>query len=699
MQHCLALAIVLLIGAPTCHSFVKQKGDVKQNSLSLSGLDCRKPTHVQSGLVKSLCKGKTGTDAPAKEDILILQKSNTYVLDAIRCEKKISRMTMVCGSFSHTKMSTAMDILLSVPISGRDCKNAATRGVYAKEDGGSIQIELNRVHNYKFVEHGKMTHSTNNVACQGATIMIHGEQRSSIVTLVTAQVVFRTVRLEVDLDKHKVIDLDMHTELHYSCRDERICQDVDSTYYIKENTHKCKLHLIRQLTVERVKVETDEGVGTALVNHKHKVFFMVKKDEPAGTGCEPLYTVSGTNYPEIKIVTKENTKNALSAMGEHLPATMVDLDIELRISEEYLSYHFESMIKRQMTAVGQKLCSVSRHGLNTIEVSPFHESSLIKVVGDLVQELKCTPVTLQVNLGESRSDKCFHALPAWLQSEPVWVSSVNHLIVATSEVDAIECSSAYVPLFQTDDGQIVHANPKVEVVDVEITHLNDGYLHLLEDSPIIHQEYGQDLVYTSDEIARFNSLIHFESTKARVVDALTAKYCSSGKCGSYQPNSGTSTFDLSNLEDTMEAKINIVDHVLDAMKEYGAYASILVLLYLVLLTVVRLFTVLHLKCTKKVPVSTALRYTFYLNTQIRDALMNPDPTRGRPVDRHADRVESRSNSQGRASNRALPNTPRIQEYVEMDGSAASPGTALIQYSQPTVQNVQHGRDPRADTWN
>ena len=648
-------ATILLATKVLASPFVKHQGD-DPAKFTMDGLDCRQPVSVQSGLLKSLCTEGQEDTSTGPEEVLILQRTNVRLLDAVRCEKRITRLRQVCGSFSHSKILEPLDVMVEIPIPPEECQRAVERLVYVKEDGQSLQIDLNRKYNYKYIEHGKLTLSVDNVACQGSKILIHGEEHSSIVSLVTAEVSFKTVSLEMKLDLQQVVDLDSHVKLPIECARNGYCVDGSTSYTIKHTLNECNLRVIRKLQMTQVRVMTKDGLQKALVSHEHKVLLLVHEPENAGRGCEPLYSCYQTNYQDIKVVTGANTDLAINAVGKHLAASDVDIDLEVRTSEEYLSYHFEKLIKDKLTSVGQKLCSLNQHGLIQTEISPFHKNSLLRIMGDIVQELECTPVKLQVRLGERRNGNCnSNALPAWLQTEPVWVSSLNHLIVDVTALDAVPCTSIYVPIFSMNNGKLVHAVPEIVEVDIPITHIGEGYLHLLDKDPIVHQEYGKSLMYTSDEIKRFNSLIHFEATKSKVIDALTAKYCSSSDCGQYKPDPGASTFDISNLEDRVISEIDIWDQILEKLQEYGNYASLIVLLYIVGTIVSQLFTVVSLRCRQQIPIGLACRYTFQLNRQIRNALI-VQPERVAP------------NQVRRTSNRGLPQTPHVEEYINMDES-------------------------------
>ena len=669
----------LLVGRPYVRH--KQRG---QDELSMSALDCRHPSSVQSGLLQTICKTpEQHEEAKTSESVLLLQRATTRVLPAVRCEKRITRLMQVCGSFSHSKIMEPLDVQVPTAISPEECERAVKRLVYVKEDGNSLQIDLNRSYSYKYVEHGKLTVSVNNVACKGSKILIHGEEHSSIVSLVTAEITFKTVRLEVNLSLQQIVDLDSNVPLSRACLRDTACIDGTSAYAIEQVKNECDLHVIRKLDMVRVQVQTEQGMRKALVSHEHKIFLEIKGQEAAGKGCEPLYAVQTTNYPELKIITAESAAVPMPSISAHLTATDVNIDLEIRSSEEYLAYRFETLIQNQIAKMGEKLCNLNSHGITRVEMSPFHQNSLLRVLGDVIQELTCAPVRVQVRIGEKRDEKCYsEALPVWLNNQPVWISALNHLVIEVSELEAMPCESIYSPLFATDNNTIVHANPTVSVVDLPLTHFDTGYLHVHEHN-IVHQEFSGDLVYTSAEIQKFNDLIHFESQKSKVLSALTSKYCTRGQCGSYRPSAGTSTFSLSNLEDQIEDQIEIWPHVKEIVQEYGAYASFLVLFYICFTVLLKIGTVLHLKFKKKVSFNNAIRYTFYLDTHVRNAVLNPSS--------NMDTAVPNSTTPNRTG---VPSTHGESEDMCMyENIPKSVSTAVVPYRRTAHEHVQQQSTP------
>ena len=82
-------------------------------------------------------------------------------------------------------------------------------------------------------------------------------------------------------------------------------------------------------------------------------------------------TASTTDYPEIMLVEGEQDKLAeLPEMTAHLK--ILNLDLELQISEEYLHYEMKRALQEQVTDMQHHLCSISAENLQHMERSPLH---------------------------------------------------------------------------------------------------------------------------------------------------------------------------------------------------------------------------------------------------------------------------------------------------------------------------------------
>ena len=158
---------------------------------------------------------------------------------------------------------------------------------------------------------------------------------------------------------------------------------------------------------------------------------------------------------------------------------------------------------------------MSRHTIETTELSPFHANSLIWVRGDLVQELSCVRTSAQVRIRENCDGKCYaDSIPAWIHNEPIRIQAGTHLVLQQEAVETVSCNNTYAPIFVAADKRtLLSANPTVHVENITLHNLEEDYLYLGSLGPVEHQNYGTNFLYTTEEIARFNDLMHFQRVK------------------------------------------------------------------------------------------------------------------------------------------------------------------------------------------
>ena len=79
-----------------------------------------------------------------------------------------------------------------------------------------------------------------------------------------------------------------------------------------------------------------------------------------------------TNYPELKVIISED------APAIDILQTQIDMDLELRLSEEYLMYRTEELLMLKSKSMQSHLCILGLNSLQQMERSPFHKDALIR---------------------------------------------------------------------------------------------------------------------------------------------------------------------------------------------------------------------------------------------------------------------------------------------------------------------------------
>ena len=643
---------------------IKVKGDLKQ--VSIEALDCRFPTHIQSGLVNKICSNdnanimKPGLN---KTKVILLQQSTKRVIKGYRCEKYYSVFTEVCGMFSHTKLYSPPKIKEPQLITSAECQGMRDTLTYKREDDSLAGIQLNQIYQYQFVRHGQLHYSATNVACEGATITVHGEQVSNIVELISAEVIIKAIEIETDIVR--ALDLDRNVPLPTTCAHERQCQVGTEAYLMVHPESACPLSVIRTADMNLVKLQSDDGEKDALIDHQDKILLTLVNKEIAPTACRPIFSMYQTEFSNLKVVTEDIALAAVSNIVKHFDASLLDLDLEIRTSESYLTYYFQEVLFQQMKSVTSKICTVSSHSLELNELSPFHPDSLLRVRGDIIQELRCKRVIAVARIGETRNEKCSSdSLPVWVDNQPVRIQSRTHLVVDEDPLEMIPCNAAYMPVFLAKDGKtMLTANPEVQLTKIPLGHLEEDYLHLTDTVDLKHPNFGKDLLYTKEEMEQFNELIHFQRTKKRVINALITDYCEANdQCGTYSPTSGTSTaFNLQHLEDKIYSPFEIFFDWSEKLTKIGNVCSIFIVLLLVASIVYKISKVFWLTFRHNLGFRQAVKLGLFVDTTLMKALVEATPTehhQSRPLPPEPEQIPLHPFPTSHPAPEPMPNTNR-----------------------------------------
>ena len=583
-------------------------------AVTLDALDCSAPTKTRYTLLSHVCRHHErpeyalGKPAP----VLVVQTSVDRVVSAYRCTRRESVFRDVCAVWSHVKRYGSPVIGASAPVTPDQCHQMVARGTYKREDGVDVDIKLNTKHTYTLVRHGALFLTPNDVACTGSSVTLrHGETVSGIIEPISVTLTVKQISIE--LSASQVTDLDQHVSIPSACLDSNGCQVGDTAYIIPQVVSTCPLYSVRLMPMSPTIIPTKAGQQNALVNEDHKVLFILGRREPSPAGCNQPFSLVRTQYPQFRIITDREEEAAVHTLAETLPPSALDMDLEIRSSEEYLAFSFEKRFSEQLTHTGLQLCHIAANALAQAELSPFAPDSIIRVRGDILQELQCSATTVTARLGDTRgsADTCSDALPVWHSNRPAWLQPGSHLILQEAEIARTPCQATYPPYFQASSGEILTADPKVRRVDLSLEDLPEL---VANNDTIIHDGFTTDLIYTSQEVQRFNHLIHFSRNRHRLMSAMTSKACEKGGCGEYQPAEGSSGFSLGQLEETFSHPLSaLFGGVEETLQHIGAYCSIVVVFVLMVTVSIRAYRLLRLLRTRgaRMTAAEAVKLAFF----------------------------------------------------------------------------------------
>ena len=335
---------------------------------------------------------------------------------------------------------------------------------------------------------------------------------------------------EVDIleNNYKLTDLQNNLEMDKRCLDNMKSIIGTHTYLLLDQPTKCKWAKIQTMQLTPIQLIKKGTLNNYYVNREHRIILR-KINQKTLEECQ--VTATTTDYPEIMLI--EGNQDKLSEITDMtMHPESFDLDLELRISEEYLHYEMKGL-QEQVTDLQHHLCSISAENLQYMQRSPLHEDALIRVRGDIIQEMKCQTVEVTNSIGYKRGEKCYRDhLPVYLNEEPVYLDT-SKLVVEKPMLDSINCDELFPPVFLTKDGTMIQAVPQIEKINIKLSKPEGIGFHI---GKMEHYEVTDSLLYTTKELQAYRELFHSQKSRKAIMYAITSRYCSTPKaCGNYQP--------------------------------------------------------------------------------------------------------------------------------------------------------------------
>ena len=646
--------------------------------LTVSGIDCRKPKRTRYGLKSHVCNitEDNVTEQPAR-NALILMKSPKQEITAYTCEKFVTQFDATCGAYSHQKLIEPPSIMEPVGMSDKACKEIVLHGLYHAEDGQVLTIQPDQEVMYKYVPIGSLYQDDGNSYCTGGWAWLQGRSHSSVVRMRTVQLRVMTVALEHDLIAKQLKDVTNHVPLRSACLDDLLCVEGTRSYYIPALGHDCPFYPVRSIPLTTAYVPAANNVGTdkLLISHEHKMLLEELQAVPIPQACAHVGIrgsyVSSTNINDVFVTFDPTTMAGFTENAAALPPSSVNAEIELKTTGEYLAYVFETQLRKKVRLLHSSLCRLNEGQILTTDLSPFHDHALIRVRGDVVQEMLCTPVDLTLEVGVSYKNTCFDdGIVGRIGSEYVLLKGRNHLVMDIQDGLKVHCQSVMPPIFLTKEGQLVTAQPIIKPISLNLESIDLDVRHALEiDGQILHEEFKSDLFYTESEMSSFNDLVHWERTRASVLNSLVQRYCHNTECGSYAgPAEDVSTFEPDHLLQAYNP-FSWWTTVKEEVVLFGNCCSIIVVFYLSLSCLKCAFNTGRMILNDRLPVPEALRFSVGLTDLIQRRLI-AERTRSTAVVRYDPQEELAIVHTGQNES-AVIEPEKVQTYVPPDSEATT----------------------------
>ena len=543
----------------------------------LTALDCRHPTHQRTTLLDKACappqtRPKVKLDS---KNFALLQRSHTFSRPATRCKKFISTLTEICGRWGHSKLLFPPRILEPTPISEEECKLLSEAKLY-KDERGHTHVVSTADFRYEVVLHGGLAYSKNDVRCSGANrVEIEGRVFDDVLVLATYLLEIRQVT---------VTDNRGHTEdeesgllLPPNCATQLACSGGDPVYVFSTPSSTCPLAKIKYEMFDMYQISKQGLTAVWAQNDRHHLVFELGAPLPATSSCEDvLRFYRPTQFRELVLVEEQHLLDPAGLLP--LEGPQVDLQLEERVVDSYERMLLEEELRNLTTEVAGELCTLARDSWTSSMLSPYHQHALLRVRGEVLQELSCTPVEVTVTEGDTLDNKCFRdSLPVVRGGEHLLLEANSRLLQDPSPMLEIPCTELGAPVFAVGTEFLV-ADPVVRSLNIEIDELTlfqSGQGHSIQRL----SKFSDPLLYTRGELQAFKDLVAHKAARKAVTHGFAREYCGrTGSCGSYAPPSGILQFDqlLQSVNPT-----SWFSTLRGYVQEAGEFCSIIVVLSLI----------------------------------------------------------------------------------------------------------------------
>lgn len=478
----------------------------------------------------------------------IIQHSPIRKFKGTKCEKKVSTITAVCGAFSHSKLVTPMDILTPVMINEKDCLEMYRSQMVTTEDERQLRINIGSTITYKYVESGSVTLSEDNVACEGGEVKIFGKKHENVLKLVTVSL--KLVEIDVWEKQGRLKTEDGILPRQCSLAVEGCGLDDMTLVLDLSKINLCPYAKIREVNLETISTKEQH----MLINDEHKILLTVKDKVVIPIECVLRGSFIRTNFDRLLLYPGELGQNV-----DMIDPVNLDLELETRVTDFYLSYWTLSVNKESETKWQSELCEMATTKMSEEQVI-FHDKHVLRLQGEVVIEFPCEEVRVRTQKGYQISDECLDHLPVVLPDGTVkFMTPITRVLVEKNAVSQVNCSDHFPLLFEDTDGRMIAANPAAQVIDITVNNY-----HHLDSSSKNHSEMFSfsSLLYTEEEVMSYEQLILGHNAEKIVTKQFSSFYCrETGEC---QPSRLTQDFRWKELVNPME----MVNDLYESAKAY-----------------------------------------------------------------------------------------------------------------------------------
>ena len=576
----LALVILIQVGLLPWSVFLSPEEPPSPNRLTFVAQDCGSPLTARNFKTEALCTPPKAEQESAKrevEDAYILQKAEFVSRKAYRCHKMESRFDSICGAYSHTKIMAPPTIAQETMFSAETCAQTVASHIYIDETQKThlLRVGGKTVLEYSYLLHGKLTYSHDNVYCRGDTgVMIHGEPRDGVVSMISTRVVVEPVTILVPADGSSPMDDTYKQLLPEKCRWSSSCNNgyvaYASTKEVFNKRVSCHWHLVRKLPLEVMTIAAPESAErkTAYLSRPANLLLPIDKQEVVIPGCEAVFArASTTIWPDLLVVM------GLSASGDRdikrLESRELRVDLSGKVRSEFQALITREQLNAALAGVTRQMCRFLSLSLHEYAPSPFSEGYLLHREGDLMTEVKCASVQVKALEG---GDTCYSgAIVVQRGLEKELMLTGSRVLLKLNQLPTVPCELQEVTWAENVDGQLIAFQPWPTKEKVQLSPVS-----LLEKlRPHVHGElpWFNKGLYTQRQMNDFRRALIFNAATTVTVRRFTNQFCQGrGECLALAK---VNSFNLADLTHPEDALTGLWGQLYQRLVQYGGLCSII----------------------------------------------------------------------------------------------------------------------------
>ena len=511
-------------------------------SYSVDYFDCSVPKNVQTIQQDSLCENNLAHNStPTRYQLL--QRTSVKEMTGFSCSIQVSRFAVYCGVYGHMKFKRIPVIQENMNVAASDCETFYRRKSFRTPDKEKHSLAVPGRTVIRSFDSGQITDS-GDVSCKGQSVKEpNGQIVERSVEMSQYTITIREEQYEL---RGSVIDVvTNHIQLPRSCRvNSGFCATTETSYLWTIPRTRCNLEKIQD-----VSFNTENGL---LVDHSHKILLKINQAQPSPEKC-PVTQILSTEYNDLFLAV--DTKARFHDLGNSL-----QLDTYSRALADYVMYQAENKIALANSFTNSALC---RQDLQENDkIHPLDKSGRFATrKGQVVFAFKCSRRTGKIALATD----CYEDIP--LEGGGYVDAST---LVWKRKSPKMACSDYHPMMIKAKESWIqLNPNPKSKPAPMKSS---------VQQYVVSHEDISQGGLYTESELKSWRQHLEMIGYSQALVKKLTYGVClHEGECASTQESTDYLGYNLNNLEEKLEDKLNLLQQFQKMLIENAAYVSALVL--------------------------------------------------------------------------------------------------------------------------